>query len=148
MISVGELSSRGAKDLLAIIYKECSAMASVRQLDTGDQNLVNPGAVTTEQTLAEKPQKGLDKTADSETSRIFPVSAKALAEKNGLIQKSNAADIVPAIEKVIADNASVVDEYKKGKAVSLQFLIGQAMKATKGAANPEVVKKLLMEKLS
>ena len=48
---------------------------------------------------------------------------------------------------VIADNAKAVTEYKSGKAASIQFLIGQAMKATKGAANPEVVKKLLIGKL-
>ena len=75
------------------------------------------------------------------------ISAKSLAEKNGLIQKSNAADLAPAIEKVLADNVSVAAEYKAGKIASLQFLIGQAMKVTKGSANPEVVKKLLIEKL-
>ncbi len=75
-------------------------------------------------------------------------SAKALAEKHGLIQKSDASDLIPAIEKVLADNAQVVAEYKGGKIASLQYLIGQAMKATKGSGNPEVVKKLLLEKLS
>lgn len=72
---------------------------------------------------------------------------RALADKHGLIQKSDASDLVPAIEKVIADNQKVVDEYKAGKVASLQYLIGQAMRATKGAGNPEVVKKLLVEKL-
>ncbi|MDQ2933012.1 MAG: Asp-tRNA(Asn)/Glu-tRNA(Gln) amidotransferase subunit GatB [bacterium] len=74
-------------------------------------------------------------------------SPKALAEKHGLIQKSDASELIPAIEKVISDNAAVVAEYKGGKVTSLQFLIGQAMKATKGSGNPEVVKKLLIEKL-
>jgi aspartyl-tRNA(Asn)/glutamyl-tRNA(Gln) amidotransferase subunit B len=73
---------------------------------------------------------------------------RELAEKHSLIQKSNAADLIPAIEKVLSDNPKVVTEYKAGKTASLQFLIGQAMKATKGAGNPEVVKKLLLEKLS
>ncbi len=75
-------------------------------------------------------------------------SAKTLAEKHGLIQKSDASDLIPAIEKVLVDNAQVVAEYKGGKIASLQYLIGQAMKATKGSGNPEVVKKLLLEKLS
>jgi len=106
MIAAGEISSRGAKDTLALLVKE---------------------------TL----EKGVK--ADS---------AKAIAEKAGLLQKSNTADIAPIIEKIIADNTSVVAEYKAGKATSLQFLIGQAMKATKGSANPEVVKKILLEKLA
>jgi Asp-tRNAAsn/Glu-tRNAGln amidotransferase B subunit (PET112 homolog) len=75
------------------------------------------------------------------------VSPKTLAERHNLIQKSDAADISPIIEKIIADNAEVAAEYKAGKVASLQFLIGQAMKAAKGSANPEVVKKLLIEKL-
>ena len=75
------------------------------------------------------------------------ISPKELADKNGLIQKSDAASLEPAIEKVIADNASVVAEYRAGKVTSIQFLIGQAMKATKGAANPAVIKELLVKKL-
>jgi len=71
-----------------------------------------------------------------------------LAEKHGLIQKSNAADLEPAINKVIADNPKAVAEFKAGKAASLQFLIGQAMKSTKGAGNPTVVRDLLIKKLS
>lgn len=75
-------------------------------------------------------------------------SARALAEQHDLIQKSDLASIVPIIEKIISDNPTVVADYKAGKLVSLQFLIGQAMKLTKGSANPEVVKKLLLEKLA
>ncbi|MEN9524221.1 MAG: hypothetical protein RL536_290, partial [Candidatus Parcubacteria bacterium] len=75
-------------------------------------------------------------------------SAKELAVKHSLIQKSDASDLIPAIEKVLTDNPKAVSEYKAGKIASLQFLVGQSMKATKGAGNPEVVKKLLLERLS
>jgi len=75
-------------------------------------------------------------------------SAKILAEKSGLMQKSNVDDLIPAVKKVLADNPSVVTEYKGGKSASLQYLIGQTMKATRGAGNPEVVKKLLLEELT
>lgn len=74
-------------------------------------------------------------------------SPKALADTHGLIQKSDVASIEPAIDKVIADNPSVVAEYRAGKVASIQFLIGQAMKATKGAANPGVIKEILTKKL-
>jgi aspartyl-tRNA(Asn)/glutamyl-tRNA(Gln) amidotransferase subunit B len=75
-------------------------------------------------------------------------SAKELAVKHSLIQKSDASDLIPAIEKVLTGNPKAVSEYKAGKIASLQFLVGQSMKATKGAGNPEVVKKLLLERLS
>jgi len=74
-------------------------------------------------------------------------SPKQLADKHSLIQKSDAGSIAPIIEKVLAENAPAVAEYKAGKVASLQFLIGMSMKAAKGAANPEIVKKLLLEKL-
>ncbi len=109
MIAVGEISSRGAKDTLALLIKETAASISDN----------SKGAI----------------------------SARTIAEKNGLLQKSDAADIGPTIDKVIADNTKAVDEYKAGKVASIQFLIGQAMKSTRGAANPDLVKKLLTEKL-
>jgi aspartyl-tRNA(Asn)/glutamyl-tRNA(Gln) amidotransferase subunit B len=74
-------------------------------------------------------------------------SPQVIAEKNNLIQKNDSKSLLPAIEKVIADNAAVVAEYKSGKTASLQYLIGQAMKATEGAGNPEIVRKILLEKL-
>jgi aspartyl-tRNA(Asn)/glutamyl-tRNA(Gln) amidotransferase subunit B len=70
-----------------------------------------------------------------------------MANKNGLIQKSDIGSIEPIISEIISTNTKVVDEYKAGKTASLQFLIGQAMKATKGSANPEIIKKILIEKL-
>jgi aspartyl-tRNA(Asn)/glutamyl-tRNA(Gln) amidotransferase subunit B len=75
-------------------------------------------------------------------------SAKELAEKHGLIQKSDAGTLEPIIKDIIANNKKVVDEYKAGKQASLQFLIGQAMKLTKGSANPEAIKKMLLDNLS
>ncbi|MFA6601896.1 MAG: hypothetical protein WCT02_03490 [Candidatus Paceibacterota bacterium] len=51
------------------------------------------------------------------------------------------------MEKVLADNSKVVAEYKAGKLASLQFLVGQVMKASKGSANPETAKELLLKKM-
>jgi aspartyl-tRNA(Asn)/glutamyl-tRNA(Gln) amidotransferase subunit B len=74
-------------------------------------------------------------------------SPKALAQAHGLIQTSDSGAIQPIIDKVLSDNAKAVAEYKAGKAASLQFLIGQAMKLAKGS-NPGAVKELLLQKLS
>ena len=88
----------------------------------------------------------LSKVSENQTPAP-DLSPKTMADKNGLIQKSDAASLEPAIDKVITDNAAVVAEYRAGKVTSIQFLIGQAMKATKGAANPAVIKELLVKKL-
>lgn len=68
-----------------------------------------------------------------------------IADKNGLIQKSDEGEIKKIVEEIISKNNVAVEEFKKGKEASLQFLIGQGMKATKGSANPELLKKLLLE---
>lgn len=99
MIGAGELSSRGAKDTLAIMVK-----------------------------------------AGGEP--------KEIAEKNGLIQKNNADEIIPVIEKIVAENPSVVADYKGGKESALMFFVGQGMKATKGAGNPTLIKKIVLDILS
>lgn len=74
-------------------------------------------------------------------------SPRLLAEELGLFQKSSTEELTAIATVIIADNPAVADEYRGGKEASLQFFIGQGMKATKGAANPailaDVFKKLL-----
>jgi len=75
-------------------------------------------------------------------------SPRSIAEKGGLYQKSNTAELGVLAEKIIAENPSVVEDYKKGQDGALQFLIGLGMKETKGSANPqtlgEIFKQLLV----
>ena len=71
---------------------------------------------------------------------------KIATEKN-LLQKSNESELLQIVQKIITDNPKVVEDYKAGKVASLQFLVGQGMKASKGSANPEVLKKILVEEL-
>ncbi|MFA6274955.1 MAG: Asp-tRNA(Asn)/Glu-tRNA(Gln) amidotransferase GatCAB subunit B, partial [Candidatus Paceibacterota bacterium] len=47
----------------------------------------------------------------------------------------------------VADNQNVFEEYKTGKDKALQYLIGQAMKESKGSANPGLLKKLFEAKV-
>jgi len=68
---------------------------------------------------------------------------REMATKQGLVQQNNEAELLPIIKTIIADNQAVVAEYKAGKEASLKYLLGQAMKATKGAGNPHVLEELL-----
>lgn len=72
---------------------------------------------------------------------------RTLAESKGLLQNNSADAILPIVQSIIAEHASVVAEYKGGKVSSIQFLIGQAMKATKGSANPALLKELFEKEL-
>jgi aspartyl-tRNA(Asn)/glutamyl-tRNA(Gln) amidotransferase subunit B len=73
--------------------------------------------------------------------------ASQIVEEKGLAQISDAEEISPIVEQVIADNPGPVAEYLAGKEAVLRFLVGQVMKATRGKANPQLVTKLLEEKL-
>jgi len=65
-----------------------------------------------------------------------------IAEKEGLLQKSDLGELQKIAEKIVTDNPKVVADYKAGKEAALMSLVGQGMKATKGSGNPQVLKKI------
>ena len=65
------------------------------------------------------------------------------------VRTNNDSGAVEAIiDAVLAANQKSVDEFKAGKEKAFQALVGQAMKASKGKANPAQVNELLKKKLS
>lgn len=70
-----------------------------------------------------------------------------IIEEKGLVQISDKSELEKIAEKTIAENSKAVEDYKKGKENSLQFLMGQIMAQTKGRANPQVVRQILLTKL-
>ena len=61
---------------------------------------------------------------------------------------SDASELVSIIEQLIADNPEVVQQYLAGKEASIQFLVGQGMKLSKGAANPQTLRDEIAKKLA
>ncbi len=98
MIKNGDISSRGAKDILKVMFE-------------------NGG------------------------------SPEEIAKEKGLIQKNDSDELKTIMQKIISDNPKVVEDFKSGKESVLQFFVGQGMKATKGAGNPEVLKSIVLELL-
>lgn len=70
-----------------------------------------------------------------------------IVEDKGLVQITDTGAIEAAVDEAIANNPKAVEEYKAGKKKAIGALVGQVMKATKGKANPQMVNKLLAEKL-
>ncbi len=73
---------------------------------------------------------------------------KEIAETLGVLQQSDQAVLLKVVQRIIEVNEVVVKEYKGGKESVLQFLIGQAMKETKGSANPALLKDLFITQMS
>lgn len=99
MVVSNELSSRGAKDVLKIMF------------DSGGE-------------------------------------PRTIAERENLIQKNDLSELKQIMEIVIEENPKTVGEYKSGKESVLQYFIGQGMKKSKGSANPEILKKIILEILA
>ena len=94
MIQKKEVSSRGAKDILAIMFAEGG-------------------------------------------------EPKMISEAKGLAQKSDEGELKKIVQTILDANQKVVADYKNGKEQALQFLVGQGMKASKGSANPEILKTII-----
>jgi len=66
-----------------------------------------------------------------------------IIEEDGLSSLTDEAEIDKAVDSVISKNSKAIEDYKKGKANAMQFLVGQVMALTKGKASPQIVGELL-----
>jgi len=71
-----------------------------------------------------------------------------IIEEKGLLQVTDEVEIEKVVKEVILKNQKAVEDYKKGKETALQFLTGQVIAKTKGAANPQIVRELLKKILT
>lgn len=98
-----------------------------------------------------------DGTVSNNTAKkdVFPAmwagehggDADAIIAAKGLKQMSDSGELEKIIDDVLATNAKSVEEFRAGKEKAFNALVGQAMKATKGKANPAQVNELLRKKL-
>ena len=79
-----------------------------------------------------------------ETGKDIP----ALVQELGLEQVQDTGLLNSVADEVIAANPKAVADYKAGKEAAIKALMGQIMKRTKGAANPQEATALLKEKLA
>jgi aspartyl-tRNA(Asn)/glutamyl-tRNA(Gln) amidotransferase subunit B len=87
------------------------------------------------------------KTVFDEMRRSGNTPETIVAEQ-GLTQVRDEGALAAQIDQVLAANPEKVAEYRAGRDKLLQFFVGQAMKATQGKANPQMLNELLKKKLS
>ncbi len=98
--------------------------------------LIYKGEITSKiakQVLAEMAERGGDPTE--------------IIEQKGLSQIRDEKEIISAVDRVMESNAKAVADWRAGKQNAFQFLVGQVLAATRGRANPDIVKRILLEKL-
>ena len=74
-------------------------------------------------------------------------SVDAIIEQKGLKQVTDDGEIERLVIQVMEENQSQVEQFKTGKEQVLGYLVGQAMKISRGKANPEQVGQLLRQKI-
>ncbi len=74
-------------------------------------------------------------------------AAQEIVESGGMGQISGSDELLGVVRKVIAANEKAVDDYRTGKEAAVKFLTGQAMRETRGRANPQVIQDLLKQEL-
>ncbi|MDI3546872.1 MAG: aspartyl-tRNA(Asn)/glutamyl-tRNA(Gln) amidotransferase subunit [Halanaerobiales bacterium] len=72
---------------------------------------------------------------------------ETIVEEKGLKQISDEGKLEEIVDQIILANPNVVEDIKNGKDKAIGFLVGQVMKETRGKANPQLVNKLLREKI-
>jgi aspartyl-tRNA(Asn)/glutamyl-tRNA(Gln) amidotransferase subunit B len=75
-------------------------------------------------------------------------SAAAIVEADGLAQIGDEAALEAVVADVVARHPDAVAQFRAGKQATFGFLVGQAMKASGGKANPKLVSELLRKALN
>ena len=76
-----------------------------------------------------------------------PKDPEEIVKEKGWIQISDEGAIKEVVLKVLENNPQSVADYKAGKEKAIGFLVGQAMKETKGKANPQMLNKMFKENM-
>ena len=93
------------------------------------------------------------KITDNIASKILekliekPFDVNEYIKKEGLEAVSDAGEIEKYCKEAVKENPQAVEDYKKGEAKALNFLIGKVMAKSKGKADPTVVKKMFADKI-
>lgn len=87
------------------------------------------------------------KIAKDVLNKMFekPQNPSVIIEENGWIQISDENEIKEMVERIVKANPQSVSDFKAGKEKALGFLVGQAMKETKGKANPQMLNQMFRD---
>ena len=101
-------------------------------------SLIDKGTINS--AIAKKVLEEMFETSEKMPSKII--------EEKGWIQISDEGAIKEVVIKILSENSQSVADYKAGKDRALGFLVGQAMKETRGKANPQMLNKMFVEEIN
>jgi aspartyl-tRNA(Asn)/glutamyl-tRNA(Gln) amidotransferase subunit B len=142
---MGELSAALNRNELDVTNSPIPALQLAALLKrVKDGTISGKGAKEAFDDLWERATNSKTVVADFDTA--ISLVDKTIAAR-GLQQISDSGAIEKIVDDVLAANPQIVAEYKAGKEKAFNSLVGQAMKATKGKANPAQVNEILKRRL-
>ena len=145
-----EAAARGSPNPKAIsnwVMTEMLRLLSEREMTIREAKVL-PDALAELVRLTE--ERAINSTKAKEVFAILFEAGgdpRAIVRERGWVQVNDEAEIERLVDQVMADNPKPVQDYRGGKAASAKFLVGQVMRLSKGKANPQVVGKILEERL-
>jgi aspartyl-tRNA(Asn)/glutamyl-tRNA(Gln) amidotransferase subunit B len=150
---VAKAGAANAKIAANWVMGELASQLNREELDVG-RAPVSPAQLAllltriADGTISNKIAKDIFATIWDEKQPDDAAAADRIIDAKGLKQISDSGELEKIIDEMLAANQKSVDEFRAGKEKAFNALIGQAMKATKGRANPQQVNELLKKKLA
>jgi len=120
----------------------------------GDEKTIESSAVSSDQLASLIGRIADNSISNNAAKQVFDAlwngegsDVDAIIDAKGLKQISNTSELEKIIDDVLAANAKNVEEIRAGNTKAMNALVGQAMKATQGKANPAQVNALLKQKI-
>lgn len=130
-----------------VVLSEVLRVLNEQSIDIGEFN-ISPERLAELIKLKEE-----DKINSSAMQEIFNAmltsdkAAEELAKEMNLIQVSDTGFLETLVDGIIANNPDEVQRFKEGKKQLMGFFVGQAMKESKGKANPKMITQMIIKKL-
>ncbi|MGH7364517.1 MAG: hypothetical protein ACREKA_12280, partial [Candidatus Methylomirabilales bacterium] len=135
-VKSGRISGSAAKTVFEKVYQEN------RSKKVGSAPRTGVGAT------AAAPPNEISVYGTVTVTDAVRVTVADVIKREGLEQVSDADELARIVDEVLAANPTVVAEFRAGKEKSFTFLVGQAMRATRGKGNPKVLNELLRARLA
>ncbi|MFH1591237.1 MAG: Asp-tRNA(Asn)/Glu-tRNA(Gln) amidotransferase subunit GatB [archaeon] len=128
---------------LTFVRREIPRVAHYNKVELDELPIDHTHLIDIVSLLAEK--KITDKIASDILEKLFekPFDVKEFVKKHDLGAISDQGELEGACKDAIAANPKVVEDYKSGKKESVNFLVGQVMKATRGKSDAKTVKEMI-----
>ena len=143
-----------ANDLISLMRQAAEKGKDSRDIekrDTESQSVITISAEDFRKIIDMVAERRISSRAAKDVLAVCVLEGKDpqdVVREGNLMQNSSTGDLEDVVMGILENNPTVVADYKAGKSSALEYLLGQSMKALRGAADPVALRALISQKLS